>query len=80
MVFIFQNNQKRPDDQPKKPRTSYMLSSMEQKDAVLEKPSGLEVVWKVDSKCPAYFIDIFLFLSPEKLNGSKNTDIPCFGG
>jgi hypothetical protein len=44
MVFIFQNNQKRPDDQLKKPRTSYMLPSMEQKDGVLEKPSGLEVV------------------------------------
>jgi hypothetical protein len=37
MVFIFQSNQKHPDDQPKKPRTSYMLPSMEQKDAVLEK-------------------------------------------
>jgi hypothetical protein len=44
MVFIFQNSQKRPDDPPKKPRTSYMLPSMEQKDAVIEKPSGLEVV------------------------------------
>ncbi|XP_046452884.1 nucleolar transcription factor 1-like isoform X2 [Daphnia pulex] len=37
------NNQKCPDDQPKKPRTSYMLPSMKPKDAVLEKPSGLEV-------------------------------------
>jgi hypothetical protein len=44
MLFIFQNNQKHPEDQPKKPRTSYMLPSMEQKDAVLEKPSGFEVV------------------------------------
>jgi hypothetical protein len=44
MVFIFQNDQKHPEDQPKKPRTSYMLPSMEPKDAVLEKPSGLEVV------------------------------------
>jgi hypothetical protein len=52
-----------------------MLPSMEPKDAVLEKPSGLEVVWKVYSKCPAYFIDIFLFLSPEKCYGSKKTDI-----
>jgi hypothetical protein len=44
MVSIFQNNQKHPGDQPKKPRTSYMLPSMELKDAVLEKQSGLEVV------------------------------------
>ncbi|XP_046635678.1 nucleolar transcription factor 1-like [Daphnia pulicaria] len=37
------NDQKHPEDQPTKPRTSYMLPSMEPKDAVLEKPSGLEV-------------------------------------
>jgi hypothetical protein len=44
MVFIFQNNQKHPDVQPKKPRTSNMLPSMEQNDAVLENQSGLEMV------------------------------------
>ncbi len=57
-----------------------MLPYMEQKDAVLEKQPGLEVVWKVDSKSSAYFIDIFLFLSPEKWNGFKNTEVLYFGG
>ncbi len=32
---------------------------MEQNDAVLEKQSGLEVVWKVDSKSSACFLTYF---------------------
>ncbi len=62
MVFIFQNTQKHPDVQPKKPRISYMLPSMEQNDAVLEKQSGLEVVWKVDNSISsACFLTFFYF-------------------
>jgi CHAT domain-containing protein len=36
-----------------------MLPSMELKDAVLEKQSGLEVVWIVDSKSSACFLTYF---------------------
>ncbi|EFX68818.1 hypothetical protein DAPPUDRAFT_114234 [Daphnia pulex] len=65
-----QNNQKHPDVQLKKPRTSYMLPSMEQKDAVLEKQSGLEVKNELASttlKSPALAASNQLLFKAEKM-------------
>ncbi|XP_046642426.1 nucleolar transcription factor 1-like isoform X2 [Daphnia pulicaria] len=64
------NTQKHPDVQPKKPRTSYMLPSMEQNDAVLEKQSGLEVKNELAStteKSPALAASNQMLFKAEKM-------------